>query len=268
MTFSIVARNGDACGVAVASRFLAAAAVVPGARAGAGAVASQAAANLRWVPGALALLSDGASAPETLTRLVADDPEQATRQAGVVDMAGAGATHTGEQCLPWAGSEHGHGVAVQGNCLTGPEVVAAMVQAWHRSAGEPFPRRLLATLTAGDRAGGDRRGRQSTGLLVSSPGGGYGGGSDVAVDLRVDDHGDPVGELARLLELHALYFGRPDPDTLLALSGPLAEQVQELVAAKGFASLAEWAGWENDEERLVDGAIDPLVLARLRAAGA
>jgi uncharacterized Ntn-hydrolase superfamily protein len=147
-----------------------------------------------------------------------------------------------------------------------------MAAAWRAFAGQArLAYRLLAALRAGDEAGGDRRGRQSAALLVVSKGMGYGGGSDVMVDLRVDDHPDPVGELARLMEMHTLYFERPDPATLIPLVGEAAGEVRSLLAAAGHAdpgldeALASWAGIENLEERLVPGAIDPLVLAQLRA---
>ena len=156
---------------------------------------------------------------------------------------------------------------MQGNILVGPEVVEAMEAAWLEAAGAPLPERLLATLAAGDDAGGDRRGRQSAALLVARRAGGYGGESDVEVDLRVDDHATPVAELRRLLDLHQLYFGKPDPATLLPLDGDLADEVTRLLTALGHPSLEDWAGVENFEERMVDGAIDPLVLDRLRAAG-
>jgi len=275
MTFSIVARSADgtAFGVAVASKFLAVGAAVPAAAAGVGAIATQAYANLAYRPEGMAQLREGRSASLTLETLVAADDKRETRQVGIVDVAGAAATFTGSECNPWAGGVSGEGYAIQGNILTGPEVVAAMEDAWHATrAGEPLARRLLAVLAAGDSAGGDRRGRQSAALLVVTPDGGYGGGSDVLVDLRVDDHAAPVGELARLLDLHDLYFGKPDPDTLLDLSGELVIEVRRRLADLGHvdddldAALAGWAGIENYEERLVPGRIDPLVLAKLREA--
>jgi len=275
MTFSIVARSADgtAFGVAVASKFLAVGAAVPAAAAGVGAIATQAYANLAYRPEGMAQLREGRSASLTLETLVAADDKRETRQVGIVDVAGAAATFTGSECNPWAGGVSGEGYAIQGNILTGPEVVAAMEDAWHATrAGEPLARRLLAVLAAGDSAGGDRRGRQSAALLVVTPDGGYGGGSDVLVDLRVDDHAAPVGELARLLDLHDLYFGKPDPDTLLDLSGELAIEVRRRLADLGHvdddlaAALVGWAGIENYEERLVPGRIDPLVLAKLREA--
>jgi uncharacterized Ntn-hydrolase superfamily protein len=273
MTFSIVARGADGTsfGVAVASKFLAVGAAVPAAEAGVGAIATQAYANLAYRADGLAQLRHGRRAQLTLDSLVATDDKRESRQVGVVDAAGAAATFTGTECNLWAGGVTGDGYAIQGNILVGPEVVAAMEQAWLGSGpDEPLARRLLAGLTAGDEAGGDSRGRQSAALLVVTPEGGYGGGSDVLVDLRVDDHGAPVLELARLLDLHDLYFGKPEPDTLLDLDGDRAAEVRTLLAKRGFAdddlgaALAAWAGIENYEERLVAGKIDPLVLAKLR----
>jgi uncharacterized Ntn-hydrolase superfamily protein len=275
MTFSIVARgtDGTSFGVAVASKFLAVGAAVPAAEAGIGAIATQAHANLAYRPDGMAQLRVGRTAQLTLDTLVATDDKRESRQVGIVDAAGAAATFTGTECNPWAGGVSGEGYAVQGNILVGPEVVEAMEQAWLASNTEaPLGRKLLAALTAGDDAGGDRRGKQSAALFVVTPEGGYGGGSDVLVDLRVDDHEAPVEELARLLDLHDLYFGKPDPDTLLDLDGELASEVWALLAKRGFVddnldtALAGWAGIENYEERLVPGKIDPLVLAKLRDA--
>lgn len=265
MTFSIVGRADDAVGVAVASKFLAVGSAVPAAEAGVGAIATQSYANLAYRPDGLALLRAGRSAQETLDELTRADDGRDQRQAGIVDAAGRSATFTGSACNPWAGGRCGEDYAVQGNILTGPEVVEAMESAWLAATGD-LADRLLAALAAGDEAGGDRRGRQSACLLVARAGAGYGGLSDIEVDLRVDDHPAPVPELARLLDLHRLYFGSPDPDTLLDLTGELADEVQHRVSSLGFASLDEWAGVENYEERMVEGRIDPLVLAKLREA--
>ena len=137
------------------------------------------------------------------------------RQVGLVDAEGRAATFTGSECNPWAGGMTGDGYAIQGNILTGSEVVESMQKAWLDSRGEPLlARRLFAALSAGDSAGGDRRGRQSAALLVVSPGAGYGGGNDVLADLRVDDHPSPLTELARLLDLHDLYFGTSRPEDI------------------------------------------------------
>jgi uncharacterized Ntn-hydrolase superfamily protein len=277
VTFSIVARSDDGRlhGVAVASKFLAAGSVVPAAEADVGALATQAYANVAYRPQGLALLRTGVAAADVVAGLVAADPVRAQRQVGVVDTSGDGATFTGEECHDWAGGLAGPGFAVQGNILVGPQVIQAMRDAWLDSSGnEPLARRLLATLGAGDRAGGDRRGRQSAALLVVSKGGGYGGTSNVVVDLRIDDHPDPVSELARLLDIHDMLFGKPDPETLLELAGDLADEVAALLAAAGHPpadgdldpALASWAGVENLEERLVAGRIDPVVLAHLRGS--
>jgi uncharacterized Ntn-hydrolase superfamily protein len=280
MTFSIVARaaGGGALGVAVASKFLGAGAAVPAALADVGAVATQSYANLAYRPQALALLGTGVSATETVAGLIAADAGPVDhRQVGVVGAEGPGATFTGPACHEWAGGAAGDGFAIQGNMLAGPQVVEQMRKAWLAGVGQTrLAYRLLDALRAGDAAGGDRRGRQSAALLVVAKGQGYGGTSDVLVDLRVDDHPDPVTELARLLELHSLYFERPDPATLLDLGGTIGAEVRERLAALGHPAgaelteldeaLASWAGIANLEERIVAGKIDPLVLDQLRSA--
>jgi len=287
MTFSIVARAEGAYGVAVASKFLAVGAVVPAAEAGSGALATQSYANVAYRPQGLALLRTGVDAGGVVAGLTAADPDRARRQLGVVSAAGPGASFTGADCHDWAGGETGDGWAVQGNLLAGPQVVPAMRDAWlaggaggnHRggTAGLRLAGRLLAALRAGDAAGGDRRGRQSAAVLVVAAGQGYGGTSDMAVDLRVDDHPDPTGELARLLDVHRLLYGEPEPDAVLELTGPLAGEVRARLAGLAHppaddspaaldAALAGWAGVENLEGRIVPGRIDPLVLDRLRAS--
>ena len=264
MTFSLVARSPDGLqwGVAVASKFLAVGAAVPAAADGVGAIATQAMANLAYRPDGLALLRGGATATEVVAALTAADDDSAQRQVGIVDAAGGSASFTGEACHAWAGGRTGDGWAVQGNILTGPEVVDAVAEAYGLAQG-PLAERLAAALLAGDRAGGDRRGRQSAALLVVTEGGGYGGGSDVLVDLRVDDHPDPVAELGRLLVLHHLYFGETEQS--LPLEGELAQEVAGHLARLGHPTLEDWAGVENFEERMVDGGIDVLVLEQLRS---
>jgi uncharacterized Ntn-hydrolase superfamily protein len=274
MTFSIVARSADgrSHGVAVASKFLSVGNAVPAAGADVGALATQSYANLAYRPQGLALLATGVDAAGVVAGLTAADPGRDSRQLGVVALAGDGATYTGPDCHSWAGGVAGDGFAIQGNILTGPEVVGEMRRSFEASAGEPkLARRLVAALRAGDLAGGDRRGRQSAAVLVVAKGMGYGGTSDVMVDLRVDDHPDPVAELARLLDLQALYFDKADPADLLDLSGDLAVEVRDRLAGLGHRAeslddaLADWAGIENLEERIVTGRIDPLVLSHLRS---
>ncbi|MGW3897689.1 DUF1028 domain-containing protein [Micromonospora profundi] len=275
MTFSLVARSADGRlhGVVVASKFLAAGALVPAAEAEIGALATQAHVNLAYRPQGLALLRTGVAAADVVAGLVAADGDRAHRQLGVVGATGPGATWTGPACHPWAGGRVGDGWAAQGNILAGPEVVDALADAWLAGSALPFAERLVAALRAGDEAGGDRRGRQSAGLLVVERGGGYAGTSDVLVDLRVDDQPDPVAELERLLAVHTLLFSRPDPATLLDLSGAVADEVAALLAALGHQVAADgpeealfsWAALENLEERLVPGRIDPVVLTHLRS---
>lgn len=263
MTFSLVARQDDQWGVAVASKFLAVGAAVPAAQWDVGAIATQSFANLAYRPEGLALLRAGHSAEEVLVLLTDADEGRAQRQAGVVDRRGGAATFTGAECNPWAGGRTGEGWAAQGNILTGPEVVDALAEAFEATTGR-LAHRLTSALLAGDRAGGDKRGRQSAALLVVSEAGGYGGGSDVLVDLRVDDHTDPVPELGRLLELHTLYFGAPEQT--LPLAGDLAAEVAARLGQLGYPDLDAWAGVENYEMRMVPGAVDVLVLGKLREA--
>lgn len=268
MTFSIVARSddGESWGVAVASKFLAVGSVVPAAIAGIGAIATQANANVAWKAEALALLDDGMPADLALARLVADDDNRDHRQAGVVDATGTAASHTGAQCLHWAGGVTAEGVAIQGNILTGPEVVDAMKAAWESGASLPFAERLLAALTAGDRAGGDSRGRQSAHLFVVREGAGYDGGDDIAVDLRVDDHPDPVVELARLLELNELYLTASVEADKVTVTAELRDELERRARERGARDFLAWVGTENYEMRVAEDAawIDRRILAILR----
>lgn len=267
MTFSIVARSaaGDSWGVAVASKFLAVGAAVPAAKAGVGAIATQAYANLTYRPDGLRMLAEGRSAQETVDALTAADDGREERQVGIVDAQGRAATFTGSGCLSWAGGITDNSVAIQGNILTGADVVEQMRRGWQESDTEgPLSRRLLAALQAGDAAGGDSRGRQSAALLVVKEGAGYGGFSDVLVDLRVDDHPDPAQELERLLDLHHLFFEPPRDEDLLPIEGQLAEEIDAHVAALGFPTLDDWVGVENYEMRVPEGRIDKTVLEALR----
>ena len=200
-TFSIAAADpatGEV-GVAVASRFFAVGTVVPWAKAGVGAVATQASANTSFGPDGLDLMARGLSAEEALRVLLRPDEGRDRRQVGLVTASGDSATFTGSGANAWAGGRKGPSYAVQGNILVGEAVVAAMESSFLGSAGKPLAERLLAALAAGDAAGGDSRGRQSAALLVCRAKGGYNGFTDRAVDVRVDDHADPFRELARLV---------------------------------------------------------------------
>src|SRR6478609_313812 len=257
MTFSIVARSadGESWGVAVASKFLAVGSAVPAAVAGVGAIATQASANVAYKGLALSHLDDGATAPVALQRLLEEDDGRDHRQVGIVDVDGNAASHTGEACLDWAGGVIGDGYAIQGNILTGPEVVEAMEAAWLDSSPEaPLAHRLLEALAAGDAAGGDSRGRQSAALLVVQDQAGYGGLDDIAVDLRVDDAqscgGDPVTELARLLALNDLYLTASSEEDKVPVTAELLDELEELATGLGHRDFAAWVGTENFEMRV------------------
>jgi uncharacterized Ntn-hydrolase superfamily protein len=272
MTFSIVARVGDAYGVAVASKFIAVGSVVPAARLEAGAVATQAMAKMSYATDGLALLAAGASAADTVARLTSSDEGREDRQLGVV-AATDQSTFTGRDCMDWAGGLDGgdkdSGYAIQGNILVGEQVVLAMERAWLDNPDLLMAPRLMQALLAGDHAGGDRRGRQSAALYAVAPGAGY-DHCGVLADLRVDDHPGAADELARLLDLHDLYFG--GAQTVLPLEGPLADEVRRLLVTLGRSqpdlhdALADWAGEANFEMRMTPDGIDSRVLQALREA--
>jgi uncharacterized Ntn-hydrolase superfamily protein len=269
MTFSLVACDAERrrWGVAVESKFLAVGSVVSWAEPGVGAVATQAWANPRYGPGGLALLRDGLSADAAVNRLVAADEGRDDRQLGIVDHEGRSAAWTGQGCNEWAGHRTGECYAAQGNILVGPETVDALVDTFEATAALPLAERLLESLAAAQRAGGDRRGQQSASLLVVEQDGGYNRLSDVVVDLRVDDHPHPIDELARLYGLHDRLFGTTPRDRWLPLEGGLAAEVRDRLEGLGYSTLDAWAGVANLELR-VDGdeAIDPVVLQALREA--
>jgi uncharacterized Ntn-hydrolase superfamily protein len=276
-TFSILASDLDeqAWGVAVASKFPAVGAVVPWARAGAGAVATQAFANTSFGPRGLELMASGLSAGATLAKLLEDDEEREQRQVGLVDAHGQAATFTGSECFEWAGGLTGPGYAIQGNILAGEQVVRAMQAAFVEAKGS-LPNRLHVALLAGDRAGGDRRGRQSAAIYVVKPHGGYGGYIDRWIDYRVDDHEDPLPRLGELLEMHELYFGKSDEQERVSLIGAPLQQLQEILIRLAYlqgkadgvydelskSALRAFTGNENFEERcdLEAGWIDRPVL--------
>jgi uncharacterized Ntn-hydrolase superfamily protein len=234
MTYSIVALDpgSGALGIAVQSKFLAVGAVVPWARADAGAIATQAFANVGYGPEGLDLLAGGLPAAAVLERLVAADSLRDQRQAGIVDMHGGAATHTGRQCFAWAGGRTGAGFAAQGNILAGAAVVDGLADTFV-AGGKPFPELLVGCLASADSAGGDRRGRESAALLVVRASAGYAGGNDRWIDLRVDDHTDPIGELDRLLGLQRLDFDRPATDDLVRVDEGLAAELRSLLARVG-----------------------------------
>lgn len=245
-TFSIVAYDPDedAWGVAVASKFLAAAALVSWAQAGAGAVATQAFAKVGYGPDGLAMLAEGNSASETLARLLEADPKSHQRQIGIVDAEGNVAAHTGSACNEWAGHRTGTHFSVQGNILTGEDVLDAMAEAFIAGRGE-LADRMLAALRAGENAGGDKRGKQSAGMLVVKANGGYGGDTDRYIDLRVDDDDQPVKKLSDLLASHHLFFGSVDENDLLPISDDIARELQNVLVEQGYMGGEVNGDWDE-----------------------
>ena len=282
-TFSIVAYDEDeeSWGIAVASKFPACGATVPFARANIGAVATQAHARMSFGPEGLRLMEGGKSASDTLALLLENDEQRETRQVGLVDAKGRVAAHTGSQCYDWAGHLTGDGYTVQGNLLAGEAVIEAMSKAFISAEGE-LSDRLIVALRAGDTAGGDRRGKQSAAIHVVRPNGGYGGDTDRYLDLRVDDHEEPVKRLLELVEMHHLYFQPPKREDAIKIDTELAKELQEMMIKHDYMSgeiSDEWdevckqAFWilianENLEMRWsIDGdtnRIDPIALDYLR----
>ncbi len=281
-TFSIVAadrRTGE-LGVAVQSKFLAVGALVPHLRAGVGAIATQAFANVGFGPQGLVLLASGLGPEAVLELMLADAAEREQRHVGIVAADGRAASFTGSQCIASAGGFAAPNCAIQGNCLVGPAVVAAMRAAFEVPRAQ-LADRLLAALRAGQAAGGDARGQQSAALAIEKPAGGYLGTSDRFVDLRVDDHAQPIEELARLLELHKLYFFPAAPEDVRAIDDALgATLVAELArlgaldhAHKHYDAVAREAlvrlmHVENLENRVrADGSVDRQTLDYLASLG-
>jgi uncharacterized Ntn-hydrolase superfamily protein len=271
-TYSIAACDLAAgqWGVATQSKFLAVGSVVPWAEPHVGAVATQAYANPRYGPEGLALLRDGVSAEEAVARLTAADEGRDHRQLGIVDAKGGSATFTGPECMDWAGGIAGECFAAQGNILVGPETVDALARTFAESKGS-LASRLIACLAAAQAAGGDRRGQQSAALLVVERDAGYLGLTDVLVDLRVDDHLEPITELARLQHMHHLLFGATPRAEWVAVDDELRKELAERLDRLGYDgdlehAFTSWAGTENLEQR-IDGMqqIDPVVLSELRS---
>ena len=276
-TFSIVGFDPetDALGVAVQSKFLAVGSIVPWARAGVGAVATQAMANFTYGSRGLDLMSRGKTAEETVEALISSDDEREHRQLGVVDAVGRVSTFTGSECFEWAGGVAGEHYAAQGNILVGRETVEAMAKTFEATAGD-LAGRLLAALDAGQAAGGDSRGKQSGALLVVKEGSGYGGNNDRLLDLRVDDHPEPIRELIRIRELHTLYFGETQPEDVVAVEGEVRRDVEMSLRRSGYLeegtddqavldALSAFIRTENFEEREQErGYLDRAVLQYMK----
>lgn len=278
MTFSIVGFDPKTkeLGIAVQSKFLGVGAVVPWAKAGVGAVATQSYANTAYGPEGLELLASGKTAQEALDILTGKDKDKESRQAGIVDAEGNAATFTGEQCYGWAGGVAGKHFAAQGNILVGEETVQAMARTFESSEGN-LAERLLKALDAGQEAGGDSRGMQSASLLVVKENGGYGGFNDRYIDLRVDDHPDPIKELIRIYKLQRLYFAKPEPENILEVAGDVKADLISSLQKNGYLvnedmsdedlykALTTYIHTENFEEReLPQGKIDRELLEYMK----
>ena len=284
-TFSIVACDPETgfWGVAVQSRVVGAGSIVPAAEADAGAIATQAAANVSFKRRGLELLRQGRSAEEVRDEFVRGDSGIAYRQFAIADRGCRIAAFTGDSTSAWAGHRTGAGYSVQGNILTGAEVVDAMARAYEQSAGRPFGERLLATLKAGQAAGGDRRGRQGAGMLIVKRGAGYGGGDDIYADLHVEDHVEPILELERVYGVWMSLFHPEDhflPNGSQAIAAPAGPHVcllRNLLARAGHGTATQAEYCAFDEEVItplkafqrannlpVRAALTPETAARLR----
>ncbi len=300
-TYSIVAYDsatGD-LGIAVQSKFPNVGGLVPWARAGIGAVATQSLSNTDYGEKGLDLLAEGATAPEALRIVMRSDPRPAQRQVGMVDAHGNAASWTGDSTFDWAGGRTGggadgrtggkgelivgRGYAAQANIMVSDATVRNMAETFERARGS-LADRLLAALVAGQAGGGDKRGMQSAALLVVRAGAGYLGATDRYIDIRVYDAPDPIRELPRLYELHKLYFFTTDSADLMPITPALQRELEAILlkepvnqAEKWLAApqpslnptflnaLANFMYWENYDVRVrMDGKIDRVALDDIR----
>lgn len=296
-TFSIVGvdlATGD-IGVAVQSKFPNVRPIVPWAEAGVGAIATQSFVNVSYGARGLALLRNGATAEEALRILIANDTGREVRQVGIVDSKGNSASWTGRECFDWAGGITGssiggkgmvitgRGFAAQGNTLVGKETVEALARTFQETKGT-LADKLVAAIVAGGKAGGDRRGEQSAGLLVKRKGAGYDGTTDDLIDISIYDHARPLQELERLYKLHKLYYFRTDLKNLVKIDANICKELQTIMSNKpykGFLfydgpvngvfdaktkkALQDFMGWENYDIRIRDDdQIDQEVLSDIR----
>jgi uncharacterized Ntn-hydrolase superfamily protein len=208
------------------------------------------------------MMREGVSSQDALNQLLEADEDRALRQVGMVDALGRPVTFTGDNCFEWAGGLTGNHFAAQGNILVGPQVVSSMADAFNAASGD-LPDRLLASLSAGDRAGGDRRGRQSAAILAVRAGAGYAGFNDRWIDYRVDDSENPVPQLADLVAIHRLYFGESKPEEKLRIESDVLVALKNLMTNVGLyegpmddswdeatqSALRHFIGNENFEDR-------------------
>lgn len=278
MTYSIIGFDPETeeLGIAVQSKFIGVGSVVPWAKAGVGAVATQSYANPAYGPDGLRLMEEGRSAEETLKILIEADKGRALRQVGIMDAQGAAATYTGEDCYDWAGGKLGENCVAQGNILVSGETVEAMIDSFENTKGK-LAKRLLTALNAGQAAGGDKRGMQSAAIYVVKEKGGYLEANDRFIDLRVDEHPDPINELIRIYKLHQLYFAGPEPEDVLTIEGELRVEIAAHLNRLGFLEedhpadeqffdgLTSFIRVENFERRELErGKIDRAILEYMR----
>lgn len=279
-TYSIVGYDPETgeIGVAVQSKFPCVGSVVPWVKAGVGAVATQSWANTSYGPDAWALLEKGFSPVEVVKELTRDDEHKSLRQVGLVDAAGESATFTGDECMVWAGGISGPNFAAQGNVLVGPETVQALGDTFMNAEGD-LAERLTLALLAAQAAGGDRRGMQSAALYIAKEGAGYGGWNDRYIDIRVDEHDNPIAELRRILAMYRILFYKTKPGNLMDIEGETQDFLLKVLVADGYfkgdtsgewndvkqAGLEEFYLTENYDERMAPyGKIDREVIEYLQ----
>lgn len=278
MTYSIIGfcPEREELGIAVQSKFIGVGSVVPWAKAGVGAVATQSYANPAYGPEGLALMEEGKSAEEALNILIEADQGRALRQVGIMDAKGRSATYTGEDCYDWAGGRKGKNCIAQGNILVSGETVDAMIDCFENTEGK-LAYRLLRALDAGQAAGGDKRGKQSAAIYVVKEKGGYLEANDRLIDLRVDEHPDPIKELLRIYRLHQLYFAGPLAEDVLEIGTDLQAEISGYLRQLDFLTvenpgendfyqaLTSFIRVENFERRELDqGKIDQAILQYMK----
>ncbi len=255
MTFSVVAfdANTGELGVAVQSKFICVGAIVPWAKVEIGAIATQAMANVSYGPNGLKLLAQGLGAKDVLQKLISEDEEKEHRQLAVIDTKGGVAAHTGKECFEWAGHIVGDSYSVQGNILISEDTVETMSKAYETAKGD-ISNKLLASLSAGGQEGmGDRRGKQSASLLVVREGGSYGGYTDRLVDIRVDEHTEPIKELRRIFDLYDMIFlTREAPENLLQIDGDVETNIRSILMDLGYLEDSSSSGWGKNEQNALE----------------
>jgi uncharacterized Ntn-hydrolase superfamily protein len=263
MTFSIVAYDpkNKEWGVAVQSKFVAVGSIVPFAKANVGAIATQALANTSYGPKGLQLLKNGLKVGDVMERLLEDDDLMEERQVGIVDTKGKVASFTGKNCFEWAGHIVGKNFACQGNILASEKVIQGMANAFENTSGD-LVEKFFAALEMGQKNGGDRRGKESAAILIVKKEGAYDGGTDRYIDIRVDEHPEPIKELKKVFVIYNMcLLKRDDPEDIVKLEGDNLRLVKKLLQKDGFfkgdiddnydnttrKALRDWLGTNNFE---------------------